>query len=159
MNIFVLDLDPFLAAHYANDRHCVKMILESCQLLSTAHHLLGDSSKITYKATHANHPCAIWVRRSSANYEWLVKHTMGLLDEYTLRYGKIHKCDSILTPQLLDAPNRIPHGDLTPFALAMPDQYKVYDDPVTSYRNYYIGEKLSFSTWKHGITPSWISKS
>jgi len=138
MNIFVLDLDPFLAAHYANDRHCVKMILESCQLLSTAHHL---------------------VRQSSANYEWLVKHTMGLLDEYTLRYGKIHKCDSILTPQLLDAPNRIPHGDLTPFALAMPDQYKVYDDPVTSYRNYYIGEKLSFSTWKHGITPSWISKS
>ncbi len=42
-----------------NDKHVIKLILESCQLLSTAHHLLGDSSKITYKATHANHPCAM----------------------------------------------------------------------------------------------------
>lgn len=159
MNIFILDEDPSIAAVYMNDKHIIKMLLESCQLLATAHHLLGDSSKITYKSTHANHPCSIWLRQSTANYDWLVSHVMAMSMEYTNRYGKIHKCDFILLAELLNPPERLPKGELTPFALAMPDQYKVPGDAVASYRNYYIGEKLSFSTWKHGNIPPWIPKS
>lgn len=37
MNIFVLDTRPHVAAIYHNDSHCNKMVLESAQLLCTAH--------------------------------------------------------------------------------------------------------------------------
>ena len=46
------------------------MILETAQLLCTAHHELGTSIEIPYKATHKNHPSAIWVRDSAENYMW-----------------------------------------------------------------------------------------
>jgi hypothetical protein len=39
MNIFVLNLDPFVAAEMHCDKHVVKMIIEYAQLLSTAHRL------------------------------------------------------------------------------------------------------------------------
>ena len=75
MNIFYLDEDPVLAAQMHCDKHVVKMILESAQLLSTAH-LLIDGDELAderglYKATHKNHPSSKWVRDSSENYEWL----------------------------------------------------------------------------------------
>ena len=37
MNIFVLDEDPIKAAEYHCNKHVVKMILESAQMLSTVH--------------------------------------------------------------------------------------------------------------------------
>jgi hypothetical protein len=37
MNIFLLDLDPKKAAQAHADKHVVKMLLEACQLLYTAH--------------------------------------------------------------------------------------------------------------------------
>ena len=37
MNIFYLNKDPKIAAIEHNDKHCVKMILENAQMLSTAH--------------------------------------------------------------------------------------------------------------------------
>ena len=40
MNIFVLDKDPHIAAQMHCDRHVPKMIVESAQMLSTAHRLL-----------------------------------------------------------------------------------------------------------------------
>ena len=43
MNIFYLDRDPKIAAQMMCDKHVVKMILESAQILSTAHRVLdGD---------------------------------------------------------------------------------------------------------------------
>ena len=43
MNIFYLDTRPKEAAMMHCDKHCVKMILETAQLLSTAHRELdGD---------------------------------------------------------------------------------------------------------------------
>jgi hypothetical protein len=37
---------------------------------------------------------------------------------------------------------------LTPFALAMPNEFKT-DDPVESYRNYYMSEpKQKIASWK-----------
>ena len=40
MNIFVLDEDPTIAAQMQCDKHVVKMIVESAQMLSTAHRML-----------------------------------------------------------------------------------------------------------------------
>ena len=60
MNVFFLDYSTEKCAEYHNDKHCVKMILEYAQLLSTAHRVLDgdDSISVVYKATHKNHPSA-----------------------------------------------------------------------------------------------------
>jgi hypothetical protein len=142
MNIFYLDKHPGKAATYMYNKHVVKMILESAQLLCTAHIVLdGDDANVPYKATHKNHPAAIWVRESSDNYAWLYFHMLALGEEYTKRYGKKHltitKCKECLS--------NIPGGMLnlgsTPMPQCMPDKYKVPGDSVTAYWNYYEAEK------------------
>ena len=40
MNIFVLDRNPVIAAQMQCDKHIVKMIVESGQMLSTVHRML-----------------------------------------------------------------------------------------------------------------------
>lgn len=39
----------------------------------------------------------------------------------------------------------------------MPDQYKVPDDAVKAYRDYYIGEKAGFAKWAYSSTPDWFT--
>lgn len=93
MNIFVTSNDPVKCAEYLDSVRVNKMILESLQLLSTALHQTGWGDAAPYRQTHVNHPCAIWARTSRQNYEWLVKHTEALLNEYFLRSGKnTHGC-------------------------------------------------------------------
>jgi hypothetical protein len=89
------------------------------------------------------------------NYVWLCDLGVELCEEYTYRYGKRHKSQDIIEWCIVHKPNIRTNGDITPFALAMPDQYKV-KDVVQSYRNYYIGEKLKFAKWKNGHIPSWL---
>jgi len=76
-----------------------------------------------------------------------------LFQEYTRRYGKHHKSYSIFEVCRNHA-NLIPEGELTNFALAMPNQYK-NPDAVVAYRNYYLNEKKDFATWKLGNVPYW----
>ena len=90
MNIFYLDKDPFKAAKVQYNKHVVKMILESAQMLCAAHHILGDSADGPYKLAHKNHPSTIWVRENSLHYAWLYKHMIALGLQYTYRYGKTH---------------------------------------------------------------------
>lgn len=152
MNIFVLSHDPELAARQQVDKHVVKMVLETAQLLSTCHRVLESQwAEELYKKTHVNHPCSVWVRQSSANYDWLYRHFLFLLDEYTFRYGKTHKCS--MYQEILSF-NPVPVGELTPFALAMPEQYKK-ECPVQSYRNYYISEKQKLFNWTRRDIPEW----
>ena len=73
MNLFYLDRDPVEAARMQCDRHVVKMILETAQMLSTAHIEL-DGKQVAYKATHKNHPSTVWVRSSSLAYNWTWRH-------------------------------------------------------------------------------------
>ena len=141
MNIFYLHRDPVKAAQYQYNKHVVKMILESAQMLCTAHHeIMGDDAYVPYKKAHYNHPSTIWTRENAYNYIWLYKHMMALGDEYTKRYGKVHlsytKCD----PYLRYLPGGLPYTGFTQPPQAMPDEYK---DPcsVKAYWNYYIGEK------------------
>ena len=176
MNIFYLHNDPKICAEMHVDKHVVKMILEYAQLLSTAHRILdgtestvlSDSGRkkkvwklpdhrdsVLYSCTHANHPSAIWVRQSKANYDWLFKLFVALMDEYTYRYGKIHASQR-LYDGLMIAPKNIPAGKFTEPTPAMPDLYKVQGDSIQSYKNYYLGDKQRMFSWKNRPTPYWI---
>jgi len=155
MNIFVLDWDVKKCAMYHNDKHVVKMILETAQLLCGVHHMTeSPSENVPYKLSHKNHPCSIWARESMDNYLWLCELGMELCAEYTFRYGKRHKSQQVIEWCIDNRPN-IPEEGFTVPAKAMPDQYKV-EDVVQSYRNYYLGEKKSFCNWKNRSVPSWF---
>lgn len=151
MNLFYLDSDHSKNAEYHTDKHVVKMILESAQLMSTTHNLSGGQGP--YKTTHVNHPTTIWLRASLDNYFWTHSYFVSLLKEYTYRYGKIHKCQQYVYDFL--TPPNIPDIGPTPFALAMPDYCKL-DDPILSYRNYYNQEKRHLFRWTKRRTPLWI---
>lgn len=160
------------------DKHCVKMILEYAQLLSTAHRVLdGDLSvgvsktgrkqtryilpdnreSTLYSATHINHPSAVWARKSARNYLWLYDMFVAVLKEYTYRYEKVHKC-SMLLNSLAGLPKNISlDDDFTEPTPAMPDQYKVAGNSIESYKNYYLGEKTRMFSWKKREVPSWIN--
>ncbi len=162
MNIFVLSEDPWKAAEMQCDQHVVKMPLETAQMLSTAHHIIGtdiDKDKI-YKKTHVNHPCTKWVRENSSNYKWTVKHFKALLKEFKKRYDNEHKCGELL-PYLEQLPNFTEDkitGERTPFAQAVPEEYKG-KEAVKAYRKFYNKEKSSFASWeKLNNKPDWYSE-
>lgn len=154
MNIFFLHWDPRICAMWHVDKHVIKMILESCQLLCSAHWMSNSDYEPQYKLTHKNHPSSLWVRESLANYKWLCLLTKELCKEYTYRYGKIHKCQDILSDLIKNLPP-LPDKYMTMPKLAMPDQYKYTNKPIKSYRQYYIYEKYSLHSWKKRNIPEW----
>ena len=167
MNIFILDKDVKKCAQYHCDKHVVKMILETAQLLCGVHHVTAhdtahDTDKVTdqvtdqvpYKLSHKNHPCAIWARESFSNYVYLCELGLELCNEYTHRYGKRHKSLDVILWCIVNRPN-IPDKVLTEPAKAMPDEYKV-KSVVESYRNYYRGAKSGFASWKLREIPQWF---
>lgn len=156
MNIFALHTDPMQAAHWHNDKHCVKMILESAQMLSTAIRETSDFDP-KYKSTHVNHPCSKWVRATKENYTWLLFLSSYLNDEYRYRYDK--NCNHKSYDVILELPGvsdvDIPNGSLTSFEQAMPNKYK-RECSIDAYRAYYIGEKRHIASWKKRNVPSWF---
>ena len=168
MNIFYLSNCPQEAAEAHNDKHCVKMILESAQMLSTAHRELdGNVPDILYKSTHKNHPSTVWVRSSKQHYDWLFRLFRMLSAEYTIRYSnktliknfggefKVHKTWEKLGKILEIAPKNIEDNGWTDPPQCMPDHCKD-EDTVTAYRKYYIQEKSSFAKWNYSGKPQWM---
>jgi hypothetical protein len=156
MNIFVLDLDPKKCAQYHLNSHVVKMVLETSQILCGVHWMSeGGQYDIPYKLSHKNHPCSIWARECIENYKWLCELGIELCKEYTLRYGKRHKSEDVIDWCISNPPKIRINGKMTPFALAMPDECKV-DNPVESYRIYYMTEKRKIAVWKNREIPSWF---
>jgi hypothetical protein len=148
MNLFYLDRDPVTAASYHYDKHKVKMVLEAAQMLCTAHHCYGDEELkdlIPYKQAHLNHPSTIWVRKSRTTYFWAYEYMMALGREYTKRYGKEHltiiKCRDFLSQY----PRYIQGDDWCEPPQCMPDEYKVEDDSISAYWNYYEGDKYKIA--------------
>jgi hypothetical protein len=161
MNIFFLDEDPTLSAQYHVDKHVVKMILETAQLLCGVHHVTAhdtahDTAHVPYKLSHKNHPCSIWSRKSLSNYLYLCELGLELCNEYTYRYGKRHKSQDVIEWCLVNRPNIKDIGFTEP-AKAMPDEYKV-KSVVESYRNYYMGAKSGFAVWKNREKPFWFQE-
>lgn len=145
MNIFAIDEDPRVAAMHLHDRHVVKMILESCQLLSTIQRLNGNTDPCLYKITHQHHPCIKWLLESSENYQWLYQHFIALCIEYTYRYFRTHRCVGLIDA-LKEPPDSLPVTARTNFKQAMPDEYKT-EDSVEAYRKYYLGRKVQNNFW------------
>lgn len=164
MNLFILYADPRTAAQAHADRHVVKMILETCQMLYTAHwtaaypelcvkkktmsqpaSLATAPKKIGtetrgYLPAHINHPCTKWIRASLENYRFACDLAIAIGDEYEFRYGKVHGCMEHAV-WLKANPPALPEIGQTPFAIAMDDQYKISDDAIECYRNYYLTAK------------------
>lgn len=212
VNVFMLDHDPAAAARAHCDRHVVKMIVETAQLLSTAWHRLhnadcfpvdaevpysgmlewvvppalfrtpqliatrkdgpvysGDkpfwllAGQRVYNPTHAHHPCAVWARSLGGNYLWLWRLGMALLDEYTARYGRVHKTAPVLWT--LEAVPPALWGSLDTWSEvppAMPEDSRVltedgFYDSVQSYRTYYVKHKQALLTWKGSAPPAWLT--
>ena len=140
MNIFYLDKCPVEAAQLQYNKHVVKMILESAQMLCTIHRYFGNED-VPYKSTHLNHPSTVWVRENWSHYNWLYQHMMALGDEYTKRYGKIHLTIQKCVPMLEKIPLGIKlDNSFEQPPQCMPDEYKDKCS-VKAYWNYYIGEK------------------
>ena len=152
MNIFILDKDVKKCAQYHCDKHVVKMILETAQLLCSAHHVTGGTAP--YKLSHKNHPCAIWTRASLSNYLYLCDLGLELCKEYTYRYGKRHKSQDVIEWCLINKPD-IHDVDFTAPPLAMGDEFKIGNDVIESYRNYYREAKKGFANWKNREIPEW----
>ena len=154
MNIFLLDFDVKKCAEYHCDKHVVKMILETAQLLCGVHHTTDQlNEEVPYKLSHKNHPCAIWARNSLTNYLYLCELGLELCKEYTYRYNKRHKSQDVIEWCIMHKPN-IPDTGLTELPKAMPIECKV-DSVVESYRNYYMMHKRDFATWKNRSIPEW----
>lgn len=151
MNVFALHYDPRQAARWHCDAHVVKMVLETAQLLCTAHHLTGSTAP--YRPTHANHPCAVWARDSQANYLWLCELGLELCREYTARYGRVHASEKVLWELSRNAPD-LPYRGLTPFAQAMPKDLKG-SDPVEAYRRYYQTKRGGKLGTRRRNRPEW----
>ena len=178
MNIFYVDSNAEVAARNMVDRHVVKMILETAQLLSTAHRVIdgeeyvgqsqsgrkakrwrlsGNADAIMYAATHINHPSAVWVRENSANYAWLYDHLLALGREYTYRYGRTHLTIDKLKDILKDAPENIEQSNvMTKMPSCMDKQYIVSLDQIINYRNYYNYGKTDLLRWSNRPPPQWI---
>lgn len=163
MNIFVLDEDPFKAAQMACDQHVLKMATETAQILNTNSLFLGGESFVRdyypygpYLKTHVNHPCTVWARETRGNFEWLVQHGYGLCLEYTRRFNKVRNVQRAI--EWVWENGAAPEsGELTPFALCMPDEFKT-DDFVESYRRLYIEKKSDFARWLHSDPPTWYTE-
>jgi hypothetical protein len=159
MNIFFLDFNARLAAIHHCDKHVVKMILETAQLLYCAH-WCTDPNVLppgAYRKTHPNHPCALWTRESLANYQWLCELGQALCEEFTFRYGGVHKTQTHIT-WLTEHPPALPQCGITEIRLAMPDEYK-RPNPVEAYRTYYRENKLKVRgivTYSKRSSPSFL---
>lgn len=157
MNIFYLVHDAYLCAVAHGNRHVIKMILETCQLLCSVYHMTSPDVEVPYKLTHKNHPCAIWARTSLQHYEWLMHLGFELCREYTHRYGKVHASQAVLMHlKSLPSPN-VPSVGFTPPPQAMPEVYH-YTKPssIEAYRLYYKQEKRHLFAWKRRDVPEFL---
>lgn len=144
MNIFITSLNPEICAAQHCDIHLRKMIVETAQLLSTAHVMI-DGVQVAYKKTHHNHPCAVWVRECRANYVWTSNLLINLLDEYRYRFRKSHATNRHAMA-LMCPPLGIPYREhKTSPAQAMPEEFRRPGDPEMAYQEYLISK---FTEWQ-----------
>lgn len=173
MNLFLLHLHARRCARFHCDKHVVKMIVETAQILSTTHWRFGGTGP--YKSTHVHHPTVLWVGESLVNYRWACNFGLELAREYTHRYGRIHATEKVLVwlrdhePKGLGVPDSAEDAGFgvgsTLLPLCMPDEYRKRlsstasetpcRDVVFAYRLFYVQDKARFCRWTKRSVPSW----
>ena len=181
MNIFYLSHKPSRCARWHCDKHVVKMILETTQLLYTAHWILAlaaghapdfktapsrkdadpAASRGYQPIRNAKHPCAIWTRHSLENYRWLCSLGIALCEEYQHRFGsdKVHSCEEHLYWLNRNPPAEIVSRGWTQPPQAMPDQYRRSTNSIVAYRIYYKENKgavRDILTYTKRHRPHWL---
>jgi hypothetical protein len=159
MNIFFLHKFPSKSAEYLCDKHIPKMLLESCQMLSTAvQENAGERLEDLYKPAYPKHPMTKWVGSTFSNFQWTLENAVFISQEYCKRFKKLHKSSRILNV-IYDNQyyKEIPDERFTNPPQCMPDQYRLRSDLyVKAYRKYYKGEKEYFAKWEKGRQqPEW----
>ena len=142
MNIFAIEgdadtgeIDWIKSAESQDNLRVVKMILESCQILSTV--LNEQGLDAPYRSFNPKHPSCMWAAESAANFMSLVVHCEAMITEYGRRFGKTHKCAEVL--------NRI-------VGLFDADRFP----PVVAYRKFYASKpRLRYPADK---IPDWLSE-
>jgi len=181
MNIFYLDSDPSVAAQFHCNKHVLKQLLESAQMLCAAHWMTMPAFKQSVAAglrpkavfegirsrvpagqlppwgvTHVNHPSAVWTRSSASHYKWHSRLGLALCAEYTKRYARRHKSEDVHDWLAQNLPN-VPDLGFNEPPPCMPDDVKVAGDSVLSYRNYYRQYKRRITVWEpRAATPPWF---
>ena len=157
MNIFFLDKDPYKAALALCDKHVPKMLLESCQMLSTAVQANAEKEfDDLYKPAYPKHPMTIWVGFNRDCFRWALENAVYINHQYEQRFNKEHKSfrviETIYDNNYIDD---IPDGFFKEPPQCMPDEYKD-NDYITAYRKYYQGAKKYFAKWEKGVfAPDW----
>lgn len=183
MNIFILSECPVEAAQLQCDKHAGgKMVVESAQMLSTAHRMLdghvekrpsksgkrlvshyihpdSELDNVLYKAVHYYHPCTTWTMQTSSNYEWHYQHFAALAQEFTYRYEKQHRSYILLKDVLKNQPKNILIGPQTDWPLAMKNfpECMFRGEAVRSYRAFYQKKQERFKmVWSKRPVPDWF---
>jgi hypothetical protein len=159
MNIFAIEgdtetgeIDWVKSAQSQDNLRVVKMILESCQILSTV--LNEQGLDAPYRSFNPKHPSCLWAAESAANFMNLALHCEAMICEYRERFGKTHKCAAVLNKivAMFDV-DLFPTTKCTPLRLAMPDEFRS-DNPIVSYRKFYASKpRLRYPVDK---IPSWV---
>lgn len=101
MNLFMTSLDPVQAAREHCNVHRIKMIVETAQMLCTAHRLIDGDERADklglYKSTHVNHPCSVFVRENSNHYSWTYRLLEALCVDYAAVSNKPHATTRLLS--------------------------------------------------------------
>ena len=139
------------------DKHKVKMILESAQMLCTAHHHFGLGDDVPYRKAHYNHPSTIWTRANTNHYYWLYQHMLAQGHEYTRRYGRTHLTITKCKDPLRWAPMGMKTAKFEQPPQCMPDEYKT-ECSIEAYWNYYIGDKWKVANKNEKIYESKTNK-
>ena len=152
MNIFFLDKDPVKAAQLQCDKHVVKMVLETAQMVSTA--VRNQGHDVGYKSAYPKHPMTIWVNKTNDNFAWALEHGLALGEEYAHRYNKIHASHFVLL-KIEDLNIKGNANYMTTPPQCMPDKYKS-KDYIQAYRNYYLGDKKRFAKYTNRKPPKFM---
>jgi hypothetical protein len=167
MNLFILSLNQQQIAEWMFDKHIIKIILEAVQMLCTAKRLIDPddiSNNKLYKPSHSNHPVSKWVRASRENYVWTLILVYRMHEEWRFRFNhpetKCHKSYLVALHLIkcIPAKEQFEYEGLGPFAQAMPEEYKMSEDPVQAYKRYYMSEsKRRLAKWTNRRPPDWFA--
>lgn len=155
MNIFTTDPCPQKCAKYLDNKRVVKMALETTQILCTAVNEIAGRQVAPYKSTHKHHPCVKWAMDSIINAKWLHQHGHALCDEYKKRYGKEHKCRSVLDK--FGTKNQVKKETYTPSSFPNCARNKSLGIDYTNEPNVFIAyQKYLNDRWDNDkLEPKW----
>lgn len=143
LNVFACDPSPVASAQALADRHVIKMVLETAQVLSTVAVSKGLGEGL-YRPTHKNHPVVKQCIADPLYLGWTALHGLALAEEYQRRFERVHKSARIIHDAIERLSPTTPNNSIVVFPLVMPDEFKS-EDPHESYQRYL---RVKYRSWK-----------